>query len=104
MPRNATPNAGFGEGECRRLLSLCGRSLCDLLVPEAVVGFRPCRRDLAMNHGTEATAYHGCAHVNVDNETADGRQGGDYVDRNRCVTQPAQTPWDGLHEPQPQPR
>src|ERR1022692_1456575 len=76
----------------------------DLLIPEAVMGFRPSRGHFSSNDGSEAAADHGCAHIDVNDESADRGQRRDNMNGDSQITQPAQTPRDGFNKPQPEAR
>src|SRR5438105_250130 len=71
----------------------------DAFIPEAMVRPGPRCRYFATNDRSKATTNHRRAHVNVNDETANGGESGGYVHSHRQVAQPAQTPREKFREP-----
>ena len=60
--------------------------------------------DFTADHRREAPTDHRCAHIDMNNEAADGREGNTHVHRDRGVAQPAQFSRDQVNQPQAQTR
>src|SRR5207248_5753267 len=78
--------------------------LGDLLVPEAVVGPGPSGRNLSPDDRSETATYHRRAHVDGNDEAADGGECYRHVYRDRQIAQPSQAPRNRFNEPQPKAR
>ena len=69
----------MGEGN---LIRDAWSSAGDAMIPEAVVSPGPGGGDFAADDGSEAAAHHRGAHVDVDDEGADGDQRGGDVEQD----------------------